>query len=198
MEIQNISHKMNEVSGANLQDIYSFLSLSMKYPEPSWFTEGYTSNFMIILKEAGFSEEADGLARIAEPDEKVLEDLQVEYTRLFINAVPQVPAPPFGSVYLEAGRSLYGKTTEMVRDFYREHGFDLTDPSAVPDEISLELEFLGRLAGQGRYEEEERFLSDFFRPWFIRFRDIVVAEAGHPFYVALVRLIDFFTLQEED
>ncbi len=189
---------MNNTSGVNLQDIYSFLALSMKYPESSWFTEGYASNFMTILKEAGLTDEAESLKAISVPDEKVLEDLQVEYTRLFINAVPQVPAPPFGSVYLESGRSLYGKTTEKVRDFYREQGFDLADPAAVPDEISLELEFLGRLAGQGRYEEEGQFLSEFFRPWFVRFRDIVVAEAGHPFYVALVKLIDFFTLQEED
>jgi len=198
VETQNISHKMNQDSGVNLQDIYSFLALSMKYPEPSWFNQGYASNLITILKEAGLTDEAESLSAISVPDEKVLEDLQVEYTRLFINAVPHVPAPPFGSVYLESGRSLYGKTTEKVRDFYREHGFDISDPAAVPDEITLELEFLGLLAGQGRYEEERQFLSDFFRPWFVRFRDIVVAEAGHPFYVALVKLIDFFTLQEED
>ncbi len=189
---------MNKNSGVNLQDIYSFLALSMKYPEPSWFDHGYTSNLITILKEAGLTAEAESLSMISVPDDKVLEDLQVEYTRLFINAVPQVPAPPFGSIYLESGRSLYGKTTEKVRDFYREHGFDISDPSAVPDELTLELEFLGLLAGQGRYEEEGRFLSDFFRPWFVRFRDIVVAEARHPFYVVLVKLIDFFTLQEED
>ncbi len=189
---------MNNDSEINLQDIYAFLSISMKYPEPSWFTEGYASNFLTILKESGFEQDAEALMQIAKPDKKVVEDLQVEYTRLFINAVPRVPAPPFGSVYLEGGRSLFGKTTEKVRDFYRMNGFDIADPSAVPDEITLELEFLGHLAGQGRYEEEGQFLSVFFRPWFVQFRDIVVAEAGHPFYVALVRLIDFFTLQEED
>jgi TorA maturation chaperone TorD len=101
-------------------------------------------------------------------------------------------------VYLESGRSLFGTTTEKVRDFYREHGFDIADPRAVPDEISLELEFLGLLAGQRKQEDESWFLSRLFRPWFVQFRDIVIMEARLPFYVALVKMIDFFTLQEED
>ena len=188
---------MREDQTVNLRDIYSFLALSMRYPEPAWFTKGYLSNFLTILKEAGFEAEYDRLHDLLNLDEKAFEDLQVEYTRLFINAVPRCPAPPFGSVYLEAGHSLYGTSTEKVRDFYREHGFDIADPKALPDEITLELEFLGLLADQGLEEDEAVFLSRFFRPWFVQFRDIVVAEARHPFYPALVKLIDFFTLEEE-
>lgn len=189
---------MNSNSPISLRDIYYFLALSMKYPDHSWFTEGYASNFLAILKDADFQDHAERLAFILNPDDKVIEDLQVDYTRLFINAVPQCPAPPFGSVYLESGRSLWGRTTERVRDFYRGHGFDIADPDAVPDEISIELEFLGLLAGRGLHQDEDRFLAEFFRPWFQLFRDIVTAQASHPFYIALVELIDFFTLKEED
>ncbi len=189
---------MNIDSEVNFKDIYTFLSLSMKYPDASWFNQGYVSNLVALLQAAGLEEDAAKLKVIEQASDNDMEDLQVEHTRLFINAVPKVLAPPFGSVYLESGRSLYGKTTEKVRDFYREHGFDIADPTAVPDEITLELEFLGYMAGQENEEVEAEFLSRFFRPWFVQFRDIVIAEAGHPFYPALVKLIDFFTLQEED
>ena len=189
---------MNGESSISLKDIYRFLALSMKYPELSWFTEGYCSNFVAILKDADFKDHAERLAFMLYPHSRVIEELQVDYTRLFINAVPQCPAPPFGSVYLESGRSLWGRTTEKVRDFYREHGFDIADTTVVPDEISIELEFLGVLAGRELHKDEDYFLAEFFRPWFQPFRDIVTVQATHPFYIALMELIDFFTLKEED
>ena len=171
--------------------------MSMKYPESDWFTDGFVSNFIVILEEAGLKGEAAELGTHLDV-KNVLHILQVEYTRLFINAPHRCIAPPFGSVYLESDRSLKAAATERVRDFYRIHGFDIVDTSIIPDEISIELEFLGRLADRGLPREEDEFLSRYFRPWFVEFRDIVTSEAGHPFYPAVVKLIDFFTLQEED
>ncbi|PKN62399.1 MAG: hypothetical protein CVU57_24230 [Deltaproteobacteria bacterium HGW-Deltaproteobacteria-15] len=70
-----------------------------------------------------------------------LEPLQAEYVRLFINALPETPCPPYGSFYLEG--TLMGDTTIRLRDLYASHGFHTDE---MPDHISVELEFLALLS----------------------------------------------------
>ncbi len=181
-----------------LQNIYKFLALSMRYPEPSWCDDGYLSNCRAIMHEAGHFEDAWDLEEALAKSHDFLEDLQLEYTRLFINAPGGVSAPPFGSVYLEGDRSLYGLSTEKVKAFYREQNFFLADPLAVPDALSMELDFLSLLVAGKKFHKEEEFLSKYFRPWFSKFRDIVVGESQHPFYVGIIKLIDLFTSKEDD
>ncbi len=204
MRRKNIQTKMNSDSGVSLGHIYRLLAIGMRYPDSAWLNEGFMSNLVALLGEAGFGTESAGLSSLMPPDmesgqslaDKVINALQVEFTRLFINAPAGCPAPPFGSVYLESCGSLQAVTTEKVRLYYRSHGFDIADSSIIPDEISVELEFLGLLVSKGEFDKEGHFLKEFFRPWFVTFRDIVLKEARHPYYPALVRLIDFFTSQE--
>jgi TorA maturation chaperone TorD len=188
---------MNYRNSIDLADIYNLLSLASKYPEKEWLTQGFMTNLLAILREAELEQEADNLAALTDLAPDDLENLQIEYTRLFINAVPGTIAPPFGSIYLHNDRSLYGPSTVKVKDFYRQHGFEIKNPAAIPDELSLELEFLGLLVSQGMEEEEEEFLALYFRPWFKKFSDVVINETTQPFYRAVVRLIDFFTTKEE-
>ena len=189
---------MNYQNSIDLADIYNLLSLASKYPEKEWLTQGLMTNFLAILREAGLGKEADSLTDLINPNPDYLENLQVEYTRLFINAVPGTVAPPFGSIYLDNDRSLYGPSTVKVKDFYRQHGFEIKNPAAIPDELSLELEFLGLLVSQGKAEDEEKFLALYFRPWFKKFSQVVISETSEPFYRAVVCLIDFFTTKEEN
>lgn len=174
-------------------NIYSLLSMSMRYPEPEWFSPEFFKAFVRFLSETDFMTEAMEIVSVATPFDAFLEDLQVEYTRLFINAMPSCPAPPFGSVYMEGGRSLYGTSTEKVLDFYRENGFEPVSREAVPDELTIELEFLGLLAENRKTRAEEEFLSTLFRPWFSKFSAVVIKEAKHPFYRIVVQVIDAFT-----
>ena len=185
--------KQDPADNKTIGAIYSLLSTTMRYPEPEWFTPEFSEAFISFLAETAFKAEAMEIKSVATPFDAFLEDLQVEYTRLFINAVPSCPAPPFGSVHMEGGRSLYGKSTEKVLDFYRENGFEPAGREAVPDELTIELEFLGLLAENGKAREEEEFLSTLFRPWFSKFRQIVIKEAQHPFYRTAVQVINAFT-----
>ncbi|MCF8128045.1 MAG: molecular chaperone TorD family protein [Deltaproteobacteria bacterium] len=76
-----------------------------------------------------------------EPGPGALEALQNQYVSLFINALPEVPCPPFGSVYLEG--TVMGESTVEVRKLYAKYGL-ATDE--IPDHIAVELEFLRFLA----------------------------------------------------
>jgi len=71
-----------------------------------------------------------------------------EYVRLFINALPEVPCPPYGSVYLEG--SLMSSSTVRLRRIYQAYGFDCME---MPDHLSVELEFLAVLAALGDQPE---------------------------------------------
>lgn len=184
--------------GVKLADIYRFLSRSMDFPEPSWLDDAYWPAFFALLAGIGWQDEANELRRLRNEGASLLESLQIEYTRLFINAVPHVIAPPYGSVYLSDDGTLYGPSAVRTKDFYRERGFDLSGEADIPDHLSLELEFLALLAEEGREEEETLFLRQHLRPWFPRFKARVLAEVRHPFYRVLVNLIDFFTREEWD
>ncbi|MDX9841562.1 MAG: molecular chaperone TorD family protein, partial [Desulfobulbus sp.] len=126
-----------------------------------------------------------------------LDELRIEYTRLFINAVPHVTVPPYASVYLDGSGILQGPTTERTRDFYRAHGYDLTSESEPADHLALELDFLAALTGEGQVVAEEVFLRTLFRPWFTRFKERCMQEVRHPFYTVSIQLIDFFTKEEQ-
>lgn len=66
--------------------------------------------------------------------------LEAEYVRLFVNALPEVPCPPWASVHLEG--VLEGVCTRRVRDLYRRWG---VAPEGTPDHFALEAAFLAGL-----------------------------------------------------
>lgn len=126
------------------------------------------------------------------PDAAVaLRELEVEYTRLFINAFPTVVAPPYGSLYLEPDAGVWGATTHAVLGLYREAGLGMaTSGRAIPDHIVAELEFAACLAQDDMPGNESaptedlwfRFASEFFLPWVPEFMDRVAKQTKSVFY----------------
>ena len=79
-----------------------------------------------------------------------LEELQTEYTRLFVTDFPTLTCPPYESYYREG--SLYGNASIEVEDIYRDRGLEYSFEGEPPDHISVELEFLA-LTGDERFAE---------------------------------------------
>jgi len=188
-----------EVTASN---IYAFLSKAAHYPLEDHINKDFLEFFVLLKDELSgidtSKEPSELLSQFEQDPDSFLSQLQIEYTRLFINSPSGVVAPPYGSVYLHDGdRSLWGNTTAAVKAFYRRYGLDIADAQVVPDELSLELEFLSYLAAKGQTDAEREFLEKFFRPWFCHFKEKVYAEAQHPFYKYLVELIDIFTNEED-
>lgn len=186
---------MTESEPLALSAVYRFLSQSMRYPCESWLGPAYFELLQLFLEELPGEEGLD-LRSFTAPDADLIEKLQIEYTRLFINSSPAVAAPPYASVYLDGDGMLYGKSAERVRSFYRERGVDLLAGSDMPDHLCLQLDFLALLADDNMTEDESLFLASHFRPWFGTFRKRVHAAAQLPFYTVLVDLIDFITREE--
>ena len=176
-------------------DIYRFLAQSMRYPDAQWLNENYWSALLNLLDQLQWQQEREELITAKADAKDFLEDLQVEHTRLFINAVPHVIASPYASVHYKGDGTLYGPLTEETKKFYHEKGFGLAIDNDLPDHIVYELEFLAILVKEDPTGEQE-FLEKLFTPWFDIFKNKVVNQAHHPFYRIVVNLIDFFTREE--
>ena len=180
-----------------LSAIYSLLAMTMRYPDPAFFTEEYLDTLEAFADSLDWPEAlAEFRAWRTQPID-LLSDLRTEYTRLFINGAPRAALPPYASVYLDGDRSLSGKTTERTRQFYRERGYALVSESEPADHLAHELDFLAALTGEGRFEDEQLFLKTLFRPWFRRFQEKSKKEARHPFFKVSLQLIDVFTKEEQ-
>lgn len=192
-------HKTTEddTDSESLADVFGFLALLMRYPEPTFFDNDFLDLLEALLTSLNFDSEKEAIACWRTSVQDVLLDAQVEYTRLFINAAPHVIAPPYAAVYLDGDKTLQGKSTEKTRDFYREHGFDLKSETEPADHIQFELEFLSCLFREKQFEAAEIFLHSLFRPWFNTFQHRVLEENRHPLYRVSLQLITFFTKEEQ-
>ena len=176
--------------------VYRFLAQCMQYPDPEWMDENFFDVFYNLLGTLGGIEEGIEIRKSINNAKDHIEDLQVEYTRLFINGVPHVVAPPYGSVYMD--KSLQGTFAGNTLAFYRQKGFTMDKDADLPDHLIHELEFLSLLAEEKDFAGEEEFLKKLFRPWYHQFHSRVTKEAHHPYFRVVVMLIDFFTKEEDE
>jgi TorA maturation chaperone TorD len=187
----------NDIQTQPLADVYGFLALTMRYPDPSFLTEDFLDVFENLLASLDMTGEQEEIRACRQQAGNLVDTLQVEYTRLFINGVPHIIAPPYGSFYLDGDHTLQGKSTRRARDFYRQYGYDITDTSELADHIRFELEFLAALTRDNELEAEEQFLKTIFRPWFTSFYKRILDEKVHPYYLVSTKLIDLFTKEEQ-
>lgn len=178
-----------------MAQLYRLLAMAVNYPERTWLTCDYWETLALTWAEITAGQMTVHMPAYPQ-DEQSFEALQVEYTRLFINAVPHVVAPMYGSVYLEPDGVLYGSSAEQVKDFYQQRDVSLNGASDIPDFLGTELKFLALLMDEKREDEAEQFLSLHFRPWFKLFKQRVTSAAQHPYFLVLIHLINFFTEEE--
>ncbi len=142
----------------------------------------------------------------------LIEDLAVEYTRLFIG--PGGHVAPYASVHLdEQEGALWGPATVWVRDIIASVGFDYRPGyHDLPDHVSVEFEFMQHLAAQeARAHEdadaaalaecrriEEKFVGEHLVLWIPRFCGKVAARAESPFYRDMAGLARDFVLSEAE
>lgn len=187
---------MTEPHSGALQTLFRFCAQSLRYPNQDWMTEDYLNSLYLLLESLGATQEAENIRFSISSSDAPLEQLQIEYTRLFINGVPHVVAPPYGSVYQD--KSLQGPHAEKTRNFYQEHGFDVVDVTEPPDHIVNQLEFMALLSSKGEEAAMNEFLQRIFLPWFPKFEARVRQEAKHPFYSVITQLIDYLTKEDEE
>lgn len=91
--------------------------------------------------------------------------LQAEHDRLFAG-VGDMPAPPWGSVYLDKEAVLFGESTVMYRQFLRECGVALSSQQNEPeDQIGLMLMVAAMLLENDQHAQFKALLGEHLMPW---------------------------------
>ena len=192
-------------------DLCRFLAACYYLPGPEFAEERVFDS----MREAAakldpdFAEPVDALGRAfaATP----LQDLQVDYTALFLNPTGAA-AMPYESFWM-AGKDPMRtqEVTEEVRRFYAEAGFEIDEEFRdLPDHIAAELELLfalifreARARAMGDPTDEFaatelrlRFLRSHLGRWVTPFTDALQAEAETDFYRTLAEVTRRFVSAE--
>ena len=119
---------------------------------------------------------------------------QQDWQRLFVGP-NSLPAPPWGSVWLDPEHVLEGNSTQRLKAFLVEQKMVMQDADREPvDHIALMLMQAAFLAGEGRADALGLLLREHLLSWLPQFVEALNrAEAG--FYPALARLT-LLTIEE--
>ena len=172
------------------------------------------------MRSGGFSEALSGLGLTlgdsfhAASSDQLVEDLALEYTRLFIGPGPQLS--PHESLHVDSGSpsdtTLWGPQTVEVKRFIEATGLRYEEGfTGLPDHISAELELMQKLAEresrastEGEEEDAEwcqdvqkRFLEDHLARWVPGFCDKVEDQASSSFYREMASLTKAFLQFEQ-
>lgn len=138
-----------------------------------------------------------------------LEALKIDFAKLFVGPY-KLLAAPYGSVYLDDGRTLMGESTLDVENKYREEGLDTAkDFKDAPDHITAELEFMYYLiykeieafsnseieTALAFVQKQKYFLESHLLAWVPTFAANIIENADTLFYQNLAKTTQTFLLE---
>ena len=196
----------------HLSDIYRLLAACFCSPERETLLQENVPDQLHQALEKLCPQAADFSSRLAEQlTDATQEELEVEYARLFVGP-HALPAPPYGSVYMDGDRSVMGPSTKEVARLYAAAGLEVDVENAEPaDHIAVELEFVHYLASEEarlrREGDEQRatelgdlrrlFLNRLVFPWVPSFCDDVRAHTESPYFGTLAGTLKSFLCDRE-
>lgn len=185
--------------------IYRVIARCFSYPDKELielFISTRVEEFFQSCRLLGLSDEAitpvtNWLAGFNSQD-ATLSELEKEYVRLFAKPYPEVLVQPYGSVYLNNERLIWGRSTAEVARLYEAGGLGMNENfHDIPDHIAAELEFASYLiAEQLKSDEhnsppaeslsilEKRFLTEHLHKWAPAFFSRVVECSSAGLYKA--------------
>ena len=203
----DIETKDHGAEARHRSDIYGLLA--------TVYGQEITSDLLGQIKTPQFLEALSALkveginSLLQKPEAELLEDLAVEYTRLFLG--PGKHISPHESVHhqREDGQwgMLWGVSTVEVKKFIEATGLSYTDDyKGMPDHISVEFEFMQQLIlreEQAWMDEdrdkaaacrqiEKKFIEEHLINWIPDFCEKVMQAAELPFYQAVAALTRSF------
>jgi len=125
---------------------YKAASLLAQRPTPSTLSEALDTVRQLIdacrLHSPTLHELAEAIAEALHDTD----ELEVEYTRLFVNAYPRLECPPYETVYAEHARRVMGRSGVEVAHIMDEAGLEVSEGfSEPPEHVAAETELMAYL-----------------------------------------------------
>ena len=203
-------HAYDLAQGAARADLCRYLAACYYEPTPAFAEERMFATMLAAATTLGDAYAAP-VRRLADAYAgTALQDLLVDYTRLFIGPIGTL-AKPYGSVWLAGDVTLMQDSSVAVEALYEEGGFALDQEfRELPDHVAAELEFLYLLiheqnvaqarsdlpAVHGNADLRRRFLAAHLGAWAPPFAHAVAAGAQTAFYRELAALTKRFVADE--
>jgi TorA maturation chaperone TorD len=188
-------------------NIYRWLSSLFRTEVTAEFLDAMVAN-QETLKQSGFD---PGEAFFCAEKEDLLEQLAVEYARLFIGPGSHIPL--MESVHRPESGNYWGESTAEVMKVYEHYGLSIPeDRREFPDHLSVCLEFMDKLtefeqAAEDQQKEDERarcveaekmFFTRHIGNWVPTLCENILAAHPLPFYrIATLQLNDFIACEME-
>jgi TorA maturation chaperone TorD len=204
----------NRTAAKHRSNIYGMLALVYRQEMTSDLLK-YVKDprFMGVLNDLETEETEKIDTFFQKPESELLEDLAVEYTRLFLG--PGKHVSPHESVHHQRDDgqwgNLWGASTAEVKKFIETTGLGYSDDfKGMPDHITVELEFMQRLTlreEQAWKEDdadkatacrnvEKKFIEEHLIRWIPTFCEQVIQAAELPFYRSFAELTRRFIRYE--
>lgn len=107
-----------------------------------------------------------------------------------------MPAPPWGSVYLDKENLLMGESAERYRLFLQQHNIVMqTGMNEPEDQFGLMLMALALLVESEQFSAAKILISDHIMPWAPRYLSLLAQNEISPFYGALATIADHYLSQ---
>lgn len=140
------------------------------------FTEAYSTCSYLNMMQRGLAAGTD------DPE------LSAEYCRLFVGPDTKA-APPWGSVYTEREKVIFGGSTIQLRRWMRKEGIALDrGGSEEPEDHIGSMLFMMAWIAENRPEVLIEYLQDYLLTWAPHFMSVVIKATEHQFYQGLARL----------
>jgi TorA maturation chaperone TorD len=205
--MEHLSDKEKAVCATGRSSLYGFIStLFREEITIEQLHQLKTRAFIKALFEPG-SKFYDVL--LDKPEEQLIEDLAVEYARLFLGPAKHIS--PHESIHHDNDGgdwgTHWGKATVEVKKFIESAGLEyISEYSGMPDHISVELEFMQQATSREAQawesgdsegalyclKMEKKFLDDHIMKWVPLFCDKIINAAELPFYSEIAKLTKSF------
>ena len=188
------------------EDLCRFLSACYYEPAAEFVEEKLFGNMLIAARRLDpyLAEHARKLGEAFAAQS--LEELLVDYTRLFLGPV-QALASPYGESWLSVPAPTEDTPPLAVLELYSQGGFEIDEEFRErPDHVAVQLEFLyllifnqNRAVGAGKSDEaattrslQQRFLAEHLGAWIAPFAAAMASGAQSAFYRELGALTEYF------
>ena len=183
------------------EDAYRLLSVCYYTPTQALPEDDCCGALANLLADVAPEAAAHAAEAAALSSDLSIDSLAVEHARLFIGPF-QLVAPPYGSIYIDDGKTVMSDSTARVAAFYHSCGLHLADDfHELPDHFAVELEFMSFLAFKQREAAhsgdkpevtrltslQQEFLGRFLMPWLEPFTSAIINDGEAPFYQAIAR-----------